>query len=284
MDDGPPFPSSIHTASHGTKLARLPDGGANSLPNKELKKLDTTKELTATTDPSLQRTTNVDALARLADTLESEMSKEGRSSIGDRMHQLERIINAVQTMLEEPEKVGNDPSAEGPAQSGKSQQRKSIVTLLERPLNQIRAQILIAPTGTPQTFRPLSTTPHSTPAFNRPQTLAPHVSIRRRFPFRESNEQPAWDNQQNQWEENLGYQQPEEHVHTLHSSIRNRLFAPFNARTQWTDEHHQPDNSEFNIDPEVGILKGLGSVYSSLFNIMTQLEGDYDDGLSLKRH
>lgn len=282
MNDGPPFPSApASVAAHGTKLAEtIIPNDADLLANKELEKLDRSeaKESVkdATTDPTLQRTTKSDPLESLADTLEHEMSKESHS-IGDRMHQLERIINAVQTMLEEPdkeEKVGTSIA------SREKSQRKSLSKLFEYPLSQLRAQILVAPTGTPQTRRPASTTVR--PLFTRPQTLSPFPTKNQEHPYHESNEQPVWDNMP---DDEPGYQQPESHNTNLHSSVRNRLFSPINTRTQWTNEDEpRVERHQFNMDPEVHILKKLGSVYSSLFNMMAQQLGDYDEGLSLKRH
>jgi hypothetical protein len=283
LNDGPPFPSAPSSiAAHGTKLAEtVVQNDADLLANKELEKLgrNEAKESVqdATTDPTLRRTTKSDPLENLADTLEHEMSKEGRSSVGDRMHQLERIINAVQTMLEEPEK---DEKVGASIASQEKSKRKSLSALFEYPLSQLRAQILVAPTGTPQIRRPVPTTPR--PPFTRPQTLSPFPNKNHQHPYRESNERPEWDNTP---DDDPDFQQQDSHSSNLHSNIRNRLFSPINPKTQWTNEEEpRVERHQFNMDPEIGILKKLGTVYSSLFNMMARELGDYDDGLSLKRH
>jgi hypothetical protein len=270
-------------------LAESPiQNDSDLLGNKELEKLDRNEAKQSiqdvTTDPSFQRTTKADPLTHLADTLENEMSKEGGKTAGDRMHQLERIINAVQTMLEDEDKVSDSPTT-----NYSHEQRKSAIrSLFDYPLSQLKSQILVLPTGTPDNQPPatITTTTHKPKHFTRPQTLAPFSTQKQRqFPFRDSNEQPDWNERDNDFD----YQQPQNRPNNFHSTIRNRLFAPQNT-PKWASEDPSPSSRrhQFNLDPEVHILKRLGSVYSSLFNMMSQQLGDYEDssdgGLSLKRH
>jgi hypothetical protein len=251
LSDGPPFPTIVH----GTKIKEPTSQNDADL----LEKLNHNQD--TTTDHSLQRTTKSDPLTHLADTLESEMSKESGKTVGDRMHQLERIINAVQNMLEDEEKVGDNSDI-------RAQRKSAIKSLFDYPLSQLKAQILVAPTGTPPTTHKV---------FTRPQTLSPVTKNHRTHPFRESNEQPTDFPDENDFD----YHNSQNRPSNFHSTIRDHLFSPFNRPTS-TEEELRP-RIQHSLDPEVHILKSLGNMYSSLFNMMTQEFGDYD-GLSLKRH
>ncbi|KAI6200623.1 C-type lectin domain-containing protein [Aphelenchoides besseyi] len=116
LNDGPPLPSTntvvepTVVVAHGTRISEstandqeiLADGKLDKLTSSSATPENTTMpEDFSTTSDFLKRTTASDPLANLADTIENAARDDTQKSTGDRMRNLERIINAVQTMLEE---------------------------------------------------------------------------------------------------------------------------------------------------------------------------------------
>jgi hypothetical protein len=111
------------------------------------------------------------------------------------------------------------------------------------------------------------------PSTTRPTPQRPqHKSHRRHgsvFPFRESNEIPGGDYEINNFSSPNAFPQ-ESRTPSVdrHSSFRSRFFNN-NGRKMKPEE-------EFSMDPEIQMLQKMGSVYSSLFNMMAQQFGNYD--------